>query len=218
MCFLFTPKIFSHHIVRGASCLQTDDTLDVGKQPFVKLENDKGHQLERKPISILQESGSMEFNGCNIKLNQNIYSIRQAFHLNHLNELCSSQSVDKSEFVRHPARGAYIASIYRPDLSASFARLSQYQVSTIEDTTTLNKLMRKAKTNHLKFNFIKLDISTIRLWVFTDARFASNRDHSSRLGYIIALVDAQKNSNLLQYSSFESRRIARSARAAERLI
>lgn len=78
----------------------------------------------------------------------------------------------------------------------------------------MKRIIIIAKKNDSTFNFIKLYISTIRLSVFTDAGFASNWDHSSQLGYIISLVDAHQNSNLLHCRSFKSRQIARIVLAA----
>jgi hypothetical protein len=42
--------------------------------------------------------------------------------------------------------------------------------------------------------FIKLDVDTLQLLVFTDASFANNKDLSSQIGYVI---DATKKANIV---------------------
>ena len=51
--------------------------------------------------------------------------------------------------------------------------------------------------------------------VFVDTAFANNKDLSSQLGFIIALMDDLGTANIIHYSSQKSRRITRSALAAE---
>ncbi len=51
--------------------------------------------------------------------------------------------------------------------------------------------------------------------VFVDASFASNIDFSSKLGFLIALVDGSGNANIIHYASFKSKRVTRSVLAAE---
>ena len=47
--------------------------------------------------------------------------------------------------------------------------------------------------------FVQLDVSLLRLIVFTDASFTNNQNLSSQIGYVICLVDA---SNRLAISFF----------------
>lgn len=215
MCFLFTPGLFSTSPVRGATCLQTDDTNNLGTQAFLEKEEKLGSHFERKPITKLEEGGTLELNGANINLKHGVYSISQNFHLQHLTELPLDKDINTTMFISQRALGAYIASLSRPDLTAGFAILAQRKNPSKEDAVTLNKLIKKAKQNPVEFNFSKLDINSFRLAVFTDASFAKNQDLSSQLGYIIVLADDHGNANLLHYSSFKSQRVARSALAAE---
>jgi hypothetical protein len=48
-----------------------------------------------------------------------------------------------------------------------------------------------------------------------DSSFANNKDHSSQIGYVIALADSSNNCNLLHWSSVKCRRITRSVIASE---
>jgi hypothetical protein len=68
----------------------------------------------------------------------------------------------------------------------------------------LNKCLKWQLDNkNCRLTFIKLDIKTLWLAVFMDSSFANNKDHSSQIGYIIALVDGSNNCNLLHWSSIK---------------
>ena len=45
--------------------------------------------------------------------------------------------------------------------------------------------------------FIKLNINTLRLLVFTDAFFTNNKDLSLQIRYIIILANATKKANII---------------------
>lgn len=51
--------------------------------------------------------------------------------------------------------------------------------------------------------------------VFVDSGFASNPDYSSRIGFIIVLMDEQYIMNIVHYGSCKSERVTRSVLAAE---
>ncbi len=61
---------------------------------------------------------------------------------------------------------------------------------------------------------MKLDQSTLRLVVFTDASFANNKDLSSQIEYVICLAD-DTHANILHWSSIKCKRVTRSVLAAE---
>ena len=63
--------------------------------------------------------------------------------------------------------------------------------------------------------FIKLDINTLQLLIFTDASFANNKDLISQIRYIIALSDATKKANIVHWSSVKCKRVTRSVLASE---
>lgn len=145
------------------------------------MEQEMGKRFARKPVVQLQEGGSLEFNGSTIQLSQGIYSINQNFHTNHLSEIMESSPIDKTTFISQRARGAYIASVSRPYLTVGFAILAKCQDPTVQDNSALNKLIRNAKMKIVRFNFSKLDTSTIRLAVFTYTSFTKNKDLSLNL-------------------------------------
>jgi hypothetical protein len=64
-------------------------------------------------------------------------------------------------------------------------------------------------------NFVKLDITTLRLIVFTDSLFANNKDLSSQIGYILVLADLSNKANIVHWSSVKCKRVTRSVLASE---
>ena len=51
--------------------------------------------------------------------------------------------------------------------------------------------------------------------VFTDASFANNKDLSSQISYVLALVDDTGSANILYWSSTKCKRVTRSVLASE---
>lgn len=167
--------------MRVATCLQTDDTNNIGTKAFLELEEKMGCHVERKPIVNLEGGGTPEFHAANIHLNNCVYSISQTCHINQFQKILTDTEVNKSAFISPPARGAYIASLSRPDLTARFAILAQCQNPKKDDIVELNKLIRMAKHNSMRLDFSKLNNDCFLLAVFTDASFARNQDLSSQL-------------------------------------
>jgi hypothetical protein len=62
--------------------------------------------------------------------------------------------------------------------------------------------------------FVKLNINSLRLIVFTDSSFANNKDYSSQIGFVIVLAD-EKKGNILHWSSIKCKRVTRSVLASE---
>ena len=45
--------------------------------------------------------------------------------------------------------------------------------------------------------YVKLNINTLRLLIFTDALFINNKDLLSQIGYILVLVDITNKANIV---------------------
>ena len=63
--------------------------------------------------------------------------------------------------------------------------------------------------------YVKLDINTLRLLVFTDALFINNKDFFLQIGYILVLVDIINKANIVHWSLIKYKRITRSVLAFE---
>lgn len=64
-------------------------------------------------------------------------------------------------------------------------------------------------------DFVKLDLDTTRLVLITDASFANARDMKSQIRYLILIVDAYNNCNIVRFGSNLCKRVARSVMAAQ---
>lgn len=71
--------------------------------------------------------------------------------------------------------------------------------------------------NGKKFGLLFPKLARKKLVVrgYADDGFATNKDFSSQLGMIVTLCDKYDNAAILQFSSWKSRRVARSVLASE---
>jgi hypothetical protein len=75
----------------------------------------------------------------------------------------------------------------------------------------LNRVIQHLKKiPDLPLRFPKLELSTLRLKLYSDASYANSADCSSQLGYIIFLVDGNGTCQPLFWSSHKSRQVTRS--------
>ena len=63
--------------------------------------------------------------------------------------------------------------------------------------------------------YIKLDINTLRLLIFTDTLFTNNKDFFLQIGYILVLADIINKANIIYWSSIKYKRITRSVLVSE---
>lgn len=153
----------------------------------------------------------MKFNGSIIPCTATTTTIRQSNHINNIGTI-SIEKAEKSSFVSQRARGAYIASTCRPDLTFGFAVCSQVVNADKAAAQRLNKYIEIAENSpETGLNFVALDASSLRISVFAGASFASNADLSSQLGFVVTLMDGHNKANIVHYS----KRITRSVLAAE---
>ena len=122
----------------------------------------------------------------------------------------------KDQYVAQRARGAYIASVCQPEAAFDLSFAAQVIDPKDEDCKRLNKRLQWQIDNHSRgLKFVRLDIDTLRLIVFTDASFANNADASSQIGFVIVLADEQNNANIIHWSSIKCKRVTRSVLASE---
>lgn len=219
-CLLYTKGFMAirpgkESTARGLACIQTDDTVYVGNAKFFEIENKLKERFDSKEIEVLSHNHEIKFNGAIVRQQGNAITISQAKHIEKMNLLDPSHFT-KEQFVTERARGAYIAAVCRPDCSYAFSKLSQATEPDEKDVKDLNNAIKACKDYHKSgLRFVPLDTSTIELSVFIDAGFATNKDLSSQLGYVIILMDGKRNSNIVHYGSIKSRRVTRSVLAAE---
>ena len=225
-CLLYCTKPF------GLVGLQTDDTLFLGDNDFATLEQaklEKAQFLAKQREQLTVET-PLKFNGGLIQLlmsNQiTLTQERQTTSLALINERSSSTTssrgiqrhnlTPKDQYVAQRARGAYIASVCQPEAAFDLSFAAQAIQPDDDDIKRLNKRLQWQIENPTRgLTFVKLDVNTLRLLVFTDAAFANNKDLSSQIGYVIVLADASNQANTLHWSSIKCKRVTRSVLASE---
>ena len=85
-----------------------------------------------------------------------------------------------------------------------------------EDAKALNKRIQWQIDHPTRgLRFVRLDLTSLKLVIFTDASFANNHDLSSRIGFVITLVDSDNKANIIHWSSIKCKRVTRSVLASE---
>jgi hypothetical protein len=129
------------------------------------------------------------------------------------------ENVSFSEFASLRAQVAYIAHCTSPDLLAQAKLLSQVTKETMSDADVgrLRKMCSKA-VQERSMKFVPLNSLRVEIAVFADAGFGLNKDYSSQIGVITGLRDpVTANINIINITSCQAKRVARSALAAETL-
>jgi hypothetical protein len=111
----------------------------------------------------------------------------------------------------------YIATCTRPDLCAPLQLLAgKIRNPKSEDFAQLRKIVRRIEeTSQEGLNFRPLNVHSLQIGVFSDAAFANADNYGSQLGWIIVLMDDDKNANIVHYSSAKCHRVTRSVLAGE---
>ena len=212
-CLLFS-KDKSTHNIPNLVALQVDDSFGIVSKDFLQLEEAEVKQFKCKPRTILLKEKSVRFNGSQIsRKKNNMYELKQS-------EMFGFEDPSTNEeFVSIRAKLQYIAGCTRPDIAGPVQILaSESKNPTDESFSKLKKIIKYCKDSRNDgLQFIDLDISTMRILLFTDAAFANISDLSSQMGFLIALQDANGRCNIVHYGSARCRRVTRSIMAAELL-
>lgn len=226
-CLLYSNQPF------GIVGLQTDDTLFLADTIFAASEQDElgKAQFLAKDREFLTTSTPIKFNGGMVNLLEDgsviLTQERQCQNLStvKLKDVASTTSArgatrkaltPKDQYVAQRARGAYIASMCQPEASFDLSFAAQVSNPGENDAKLLNKRLQWQMDNATRgLKFVKLDIKTLRLLVFTDASFANNVDFSSQIGFIIAIADATSKANIIHWTSIKCKRVTRSVLASE---
>ena len=216
----------------GVVGLQTDDTLFLADDIFataeqIELQKAKFLAKDREQLTV---NTPLKFNGSVIHLLPNdtitLTQEKQCLHLSTISTKATNSTSSRGnirpalslqdQYVAQRARGAYIASVCQPEASFDLSFATQVINPTEDDAKLLNKrLAWQLQNPNRGLKFVKLDINTLQLVVFTDASFANNKDLSSQIGYVITLTDATNQANIIHWSSVKCKRITRSVLASE---
>lgn len=133
----------------------------------------------------LSSEQKVKLNRANVLHDVTSITISQVQHVDKINYFDPS-NFTKEQFVTECARGAYVTAVCRPDCTYAFSKLSQETNLYEKDAKELNNAIRTYREeNKSRPRFVPLDVSNIELAVFFDAIFATNKDFTSQLGYVI---------------------------------
>jgi len=80
----------------------------------------------------------------------------------------------------------------------------------------LNALIGRAqKGRDVALRYPALDLTSVRIRAYADASYATNKDGSSQVGYVVLLCDASGRAHILSFSSRKCRRVVHSIMAGE---
>lgn len=213
----------------GIVGMQTDDTLILANDLFSNQEEMElqAAKLIAKHKQELTTENELQFNGCILTLKENkTLQLRQKGQAKKLLPIDITVEIAtiKSDYIKQRARAAYISSICQPETAFHLSIAAQLQLPTVEDAKSLNTCIDwMIKNQDRGLDYIPLDLSTAKIFVFCDGSFANNRDLSSQLGYIIIIANETigENStftikgNLIHYSSVKSNRVTKSTLASK---
>lgn len=193
----------------GTVGLQTDDTLILANDAFAKTEDSNTPFLckEREKLTVDHPLG---FNGGLIQIeDDSLIVLNQQKHCDKIQIVNSKES-----YVAQRALGAYIATVCQPEsaFDLSFAA----QITELQDFSALNKRLQWQKENSTRgLKFKQLHLPSTRLVAFADSSFANNKDYSSQIGFVVAMVDKDGNANTIHWQSIKCKRVTRSVLASE---
>ena len=215
----------------GIVGMQTDDTLMVGTQAFLDLEEKKIQEVgfRTKPRTTLSPEQPLEFNGCKVTMENHLLGLWQKGQGAKIIPVNPKSSDAAKQYREQRARGAYIASICQPEAAFDLSTAAQAQSPQDDDINKLNTRLQWQMDNLDRgLRYIPVDLRTAKLMVFVDGSFANNRDLSSQLGFLLTLVNEVVNGdnngekekftargNILHWSSTKCKRVTRSTLASE---
>ena len=211
-CIMYKPEKDCE--VPNMVMLQVDDTVGAGTDEFLALEECTSKEFMTKDRELLHQGRHMKFNGAYIARTESGYSMHME---NRLQKLEKPKTMKEANSRR--ARVQYISTMCRPDLcspsnllSADIAANDPNSVSSVSDLVDYC-----ISTADMHLNFVKLDLKSARIVLFTDAAFANSSEYASQLGFVVLLVDKLGKANIVHYGSGKCHRVTRSVMAAELL-
>ena len=157
-------------IIQGLTALQVDDSLGHGNKNFLDLEEAQAQRFQTsntKPRILLSAERSITFNGCEIIMTKTgQYHMEQKKKIKDLSEAPSDE-----DLITIPAKIQYIASCTRPDMCSPSQLLASKVLnptpSVYKDVSRLVNWLKTTCDHGLKYT--ELDMTTLRLMLFTDA-------------------------------------------------
>lgn len=201
--------------LEGIICLQVDDSIGGGTVAFLKDENENSKVFRTREQKLLAEQSEMRFNGQYIRREGRMVYLHQRPYV----ERMPLQNIERSaaSFMSHRGQAAYVSTCTRPDVTCAVNQLTQVVPDSADehDFKRLDTVFKRMHDKNVELKYGNVSLENSKVHVYADASFATNKDLTSQLGYVILLVDDDHNCSVLTWSSVKCRRVTRSVLAAE---
>lgn len=210
------------------TAMQTDDTLQLNTPAFSAKENEeiKKADIRCKEKETLTPEKMLNFNGTMITMaSDGSIKLQQKGQGTKIAPVNAEDKNGPQQYMEQRARGAYLACICQPEAAFDLSAAAQVQDPKKEDFDKLNRRLQW-QAEHLDrgLRYIPLDLPSAKLMIFVDGSFANNKDLSSQIGFVIALVNEEASNkdaqctvrgNIVHWSSTKCKRVTRSVLASE---
>jgi hypothetical protein len=190
----------------GIICSYVDDLLQAGDQIFVDLTKKTAEKFEHKAPVF----DKFKYIGLEFETKGEEFLLHQKEHASRLKPLPQTATYKHFQSMR---KNVQWLGHTRPDIACSTKKLAQINESIFnrerkDCIKQLNKTVSHVQKNpDVVLNYPKLDMDLLRLRVYADASFASNRDEASQLALVIFLADKHDNCQPIVWSSYKEKRV-----------
>jgi Reverse transcriptase (RNA-dependent DNA polymerase) len=210
----------------GLTVLQTDDTLNLGTKAFMDQEQAelKKAGFKAKPQQFYGEGSFGDFNGCHLELKGGDITVTQKGQAEKLKAVDFKSPTFKQDYAQQRARGAYLVTMCQPEAAFALSVAAQVTDPKEEDVKSLNTVLQWQMDNKQRgLQYKPVDLTTAKLYCFTDGSFANNADLTSQIGFVIVLGNEAPEGpnevtitgNLIHWTSTKCKRVTRSVLASE---
>ena len=202
------------HKLSGIIVTQVDDSAIAGTSLFLQRESDAAVAFPSKGRTCINRQGT-DFNGSRVARVDHGFSMDQTAYISRITTASSPHTPEA--FGTLKGKLHYASSNTRPDHSCAINLLSQTlpKDATAPHFAELDRINAEMHDHELHLLYKPLDLSSVELWVYSDASFANCPDLRSQLGYVIYIRDKHGTCSLLSWASSRSKRVTRSVLAAE---
>ena len=183
----------------GILASYVDDTLSCVDNAFAELTKKTREAFDVKK----REYGNIRFHGAYIDRHADGSHIHQRAYINRLEQL--PRDADFTLFGQVRAKPFCLVHT-RPEICIVSNKLAQLTEETFDRSHVkeFNSAVRHLlSTCDLSLNMRKLNVDSLHILAYSNVSFATNRDYTSQLGYIVLLADKHDNAcKLILANSF----------------
>lgn len=209
----------------GVTGMQVDDTLFLGSEEFVKIEDRelKKAGFEAKDTIRLTTKKGLIFNGTRISLRDGKLSIQPNNQGSAIELIDLRDPNFRTAYRQQRARGAYVATTCQPLVAFALSVAAQHQDPGEPEVKAVNVPLKWQKVNPEKgLVYCDIDMNDLKMFVWIDGSFANNKDLSSQIGFVVTIgneISGNKQftfrGNIVHWSSTKCKRITRAVLASE---